>query len=533
MTTHSPLARRLARPAAGLALAGALFGAGCQSLDVVNQNSPAIEGVFSNAENIEAALIGGWRTLWGVTQGSGSNATYPMINLSVWGNELTTADAGPMEVTQEPRPAIDNRNQGGWYNRKPWYDVYAVIATGRDVFRSIERNNLELGAITPEAPNGADTPRAKVFAKFLMGVGNVYIGLLFDQCFPYDIDDDPQRYDYTLRPYTACLDKGRELLRSAIADAKAAPNFTLPTTWVNGNPLTRDELVRVMYSYLVRSYAYAPRTPTERAAVNWQQMLTLMDSGITSNFFQLADNTISATASAYYQYSYLQTNGRTNNRLIGPADTSGAYQAWLNTPLDQRDAFLVQSPDRRISNGTTSGTAQPAAPARFARPASQTMTAVRGTYMRSNYHNIRYRRPPALNYHSTGGQIFTMTTDEFKFLRAEALFRLNRRAEVPALLNPTRTASGLQPVTVDGPPPGPLCVPRKNDGTCGDLWDALMYEKRIDLFPTEAIIAYADQRGWGRLLPGTPIDLPVHGRELETLGLPYYTTGGAAGRGAP
>lgn len=533
MRSSSFRGRPIARRAGHLALVGALLAGGCQSLDVVNQNTPAVEGVFSNAENIEAALVGGWRTFWGVAQGSATNATYPMINLSVWGNELTTADAGPMEVTQEPRPAIDNRNQGGWYNRKPWYDVYEVIATGRDVLRSIEANNLALGEITAEAPNGVDTPRARIFARFLMGVGNVYIGLLFDQCFPSDVDDDPETYDYTLQPYSACLEKGRELLRDAITEAKASPDFVLPLTWINGNALTRDELVRVMYSYLVRSYAYAPRTPAERAAVDWSRMLVLMDSGITSDFFQLADNTIAATASSYYQYSYLQTNGRTNNRLIGPADTSGAYQAWLQTPLDQRDAFLIYTPDLRINNGTTASTRQPAPPARFARPSSQTMSAVRGTYMRSNYHNLKYRRPPSLNYHSTGGQIFTMTLDEFKFLRAEALFRLNRRAEVLPLLNATRTLYGLKPVTVDGPPAGRDCVPRKDNGDCGDLWDALMYEKRIELFPTEALIAYVDQRGWGRLLPGTPLHMPVHGRELETLGLPYYTLGGGGEGSAP
>jgi hypothetical protein len=152
--------------------------------------------------------------------------------------------------------------------------------------------------------------------------------------------------------------------------------------------------------------------------------------------------------------------------------------------------------------------------------------------MHSNYHSTRYRNPPALNFHQTG-VITIMTLDEMKYIRAEALFRLNRRAEVPALLNPTRVAAGLAPVTVNGPPNTPSCVPRRDDGTCGDLWDALMYEKRIDLFPLDAAATFFDQRGWGRLLRGTPIHFPVHGRELETLGLPIYTFGGSGPGSAP
>jgi hypothetical protein len=531
-TSGRPRAPRPVRFGLIVAAGAVLATGGCQTLDVVNLNSPAITGVFSNAENIESALIGGWRAWWGVAQGSGANNTSPVLQLSVLGNELTTADAFPMQVTAEPRPEIDNRNQGGWHNRKPWYDMYRVIATGRDVLVALRVNQLRLGAITAAAPEGEDTPRAVVFSHFLIGLGNIYLGLLFDQCFPADENDDPEVYRYVLQPYTACLEKGRASLRTAIQLARAAPDFTLPTTWINGNPLTRDQLVRVMYSFLARSYAYEARTPAQRQATNWNRVIGLLDSGITTNLVQQADNTIAATASAYVQYSFLQTNGRTNTRLLGPADTSGNYQRWLTTPLDQRDAILIYTPDRRISNTTVSASAQPAPPVKFARPPSQTMTTVRGTYMRSNYLSTTFRTPPTLNYHQIG-LIRTMTVDEMKYIRAEALYRLNRRAEVPALLNPTRVAAGLQPVTVDGPPAGPLCVPRKDDGSCGDLWDALMYEKRIDLFPTEAIIAFVDQRGWGRLLTGTPLHFPVHGRELETLGLPYYTLGGSGEGSAP
>ena len=58
----------------------------------------------------------------------------------------------------------------------------------------------------------------------------------------------------------------------------------------------------------------------------------------------------------------------------------------------------------------------------------------------------------------------------------------------------TRVANGELPlVTVDGPPDEPGCVPRKwkgggatLQGQCGSLWDALRYEKRIEMAGVDA-----------------------------------------------
>lgn len=76
-------------------------------------------------------------------------------------------------------------------------------------------------------------------------------------------------------------------------------------------------------------------------------------------------------------------------------------------------------------------------------------------------------------------------------------------------------------------------MPRREDRSCGNLFDAFMYEKRIELFGLEAIIPFADFRGWGRLPEGAIVHFPVHGRELETLRLPYYSFGGDLPGSAP
>lgn len=491
----------------------------CQSLEVTNPNTPNVDVVYGSGENLEAGLIGAWRAFWGVAQGARTNSLAPVLPLSVWGNEMTTANTGStgLEVTQEPRVAIDNNDQGGWTNRKPFYDLYESMSSARDAWQAID-GGLRVGDITAADPNGVDTERDKIFAKFIVAINNVYLALLLDKAYLADEKADPAVFKYELKPYTEVAALGRKMLRETIVQAKAAKNFSLPPTFINGQTISRDDFVRIMYAYLIRSEVYMPRTPAERAAVDWNLVIAQLDSGITKDFAQQADLGISATWSGYYQYSQFQTSARANNRLIGPADTSGAYQNWISASLDERVSFRLVTPDRRIqgTTPTSSGTD-------YGYLSNQTMSSTNGTYMHSRYRSIKYLGTS--NYYQNG-LITTMSLDEMKFIKAEALYRLGSLSEVVAILNPTRVAANLKPLTTSGPPAGRDCVPRKDDGSCGNLFDALQYEKRIELYPTEALIAYADARGWGNMITGTPLHMPVHGRELETLGFPYYTIGG-------
>jgi hypothetical protein len=119
---------------------------------------------------------------------------------------------------------------------------------------------------------------------------------------------------------------------------------------------------------------------------------------------------------------------------------------------------------------------------------------------------------------------------EMDLLRAEAEFRLGNFQAAADLINITRTLWGeLPPVTPAGAPhsvPGANdCVPRIWNGTCGSLWDALIYEKRIETYGTG--IAFYDARRWGCLLEGTWTQLPVPGHQLQHYGdKPVYTFGG-------
>jgi hypothetical protein len=64
------------------------------------------------------------------------------------------------------------------------------------------------------------------------------------------------------------------------------------------------------------------------------------------------------------------------------------------------------------------------------------------------------------------------------------------------------------------------------DGSCGDLWEALKYEKRIECFHHSFGVEFFDDRGWGDLVEDTFIHLPVPGSELLLLLMDIYTFGG-------
>ena len=146
--------------------------------------------------------------------------------------------------------------------------------------------------------------------------------------------------------------------------------------------------------------------------------------------------------------------------------------------------------------------------------------------------------------------------EELQLLKAEGLIRTGRSAEAVEIINRTRTepVGGLPnlpelqllgggPALLIAPADSASCVPKrlkvvsvsdgaggtKESGECGDLWDALIYEKRLVTFGYDAMSAYGDMRGWGCLAPGTMTHLPVPAFELELAGLPVYTFGGNPG----
>jgi hypothetical protein len=493
--------------------------AGCQDLAITNPNAPDRERATQQPTATESFVATAFRTWWPVS----GHDDYPAWVFSTVAREITSgfADFGQLETSAEPRSAWNNSpvNARNQVTEGPWYGLYRTISSVNDALISIDS-----GLIIVDATR---TARTRAVGKFMQAISHGQLGLYFDKAF---IVDEKLILDTItapqFHPYPEVILTSIAQLDSAIAIAKVT-GFTLPVNSWLFQGMSRDEFVKLANSFAARFLAYAPRTRAERAAVDWNEVIRRIDAGITADFAPVAQVDILwddwKRLIARVRTGPPSDFGRPSNWLLGPADSANGFITWVNTPLANRVAFQIRTKDRRIQ-----GAAGPTTPGKYVGyNASNIFAASRGTYRYSHYYYLRFGTGTSWQ---TGPQP-AITVTEMDLLKAEALIRLNRAAEAVSLINKTRVANGqLPPVTLDGPPDEPGCVPRKLNGQCGSLWDALRYEKGIEMVGVDAVVSFFDARGWQTLAEASFTQLPVPGRELGTLRLALYTFGGPGGQ---
>ncbi len=105
---------------------------------------------------------------------------------------------------------------------------------------------------------------------------------------------------------------------------------------------------------------------------------------------------------------------------------------------------------------------------------------------------------------------------------------------VAAYVNMTGDLHGLAETDAAGT--NTDCVPKLPNGSCGDLWEMFKWEKRLETMWAGAnrVGWYYDARGWGDLMEGTILQLPVPYRDYQIMLLQPYNYGGVGGSwGAP
>src|SRR5690606_33419851 len=123
-------------------------------------------------------------------------------------------------------------------------------------------------------------------------------------------------------------------------DIDASEPFTLPIepfSWMSVE-YTSQQLREIANTYIARFLVYSARTPEEREDVNWQKVLDATAQGLTFDFNLTLGSSPGVGSSAHL--SRIQHNNQgyhAHYRWIGAADTSGAYQAWLAMPLEDRN----------------------------------------------------------------------------------------------------------------------------------------------------------------------------------------------------
>jgi hypothetical protein len=508
--------------------------AACQDLDITNPNQPDRRRAVSNPNDVEALISGSYATIFRVTQ-----LYNPAHALSMAADEGTSSygNWAWMDISKEPREQWNNDASYTYAeaNRVPWQSLYSAISSVNEGLAAIN-DGIEIGG-------GAGTPRAMAFGKFNQGVAYGLLGLVFDSAAIVD-ETTPAE----LQPHSAygeVLDAAIGYLDEAIAIA-TANEFTIPESWMSVSGMNSAEFIKLANSYKVRFMVYGARSVAENAATDWDMVKTLVDAGITEDFAPLGNDEPFWTGMKYYLG--LASWTRVDNHIHGPADTSGNYQAWLNTPLLSRNQFVNHTPDKRMPQQSTLvlSVANLGAQGKyFAYAGGSPFPADRGTYHYSFYSYLRdwraaYEGNSAWYYLSP---IPVMRKSEMDLIKAEAEMRATVPNAVAAadLVNITRVGNGeLPPATAlgaPGPQDGPgECVPKRlrdPSGACADLLHTIMYEKRFENYALDAGIAFFDARRWGMLASGTLIHFPIPGRELQILGLPIYTFGGGGAGSAP
>jgi hypothetical protein len=145
-----------------------------------------------------------------------------------------------------------------------------------------------------------------------------------------------------------------------------------------------------------------------------------------------------------------------------------------------------------------------------------------------------HRRWGNIRVASNSGALVEMDKTESDMLAAEGYIRANNFAAAAALIDISRTANGLPALTgvvLDGTSPvpgGTGCVPQApqapnfTSAACGNMWEAMKYEKRMETAFTGFMQWFNDNRGWGDMIVDTALEWPVPYQEMQARVHPFY-----------
>jgi len=496
--------------------------AGCVDLEVQNLNDPDAARALGTAGDVESLIAGGYQAWIGCLYYDGptmwmSNASGEHV--APWGN------AGMEMYARIPR--IPTQNNSGAANvgtlTQCWYRSYRAIAAIRDGLKQIADEVVDLGA--------DGNLRAQAYGRYMEGVAHATVALLYDSGFVYDERIDPTAV--VLQDYQTVGDAALGYFDEAIQLASGA-SFTIPGTWMSQD-VSAATLVQLAHSWKASLRANLPRTKADRLAADWSAIVADANAGVTAdweNWSRCSQGYFCDDAMRYRAFPGWEMQ---NNWVLGMADQSGNYQAWINTPTLDKQPFIIVTPDTRWPQGPDE-TTQLANPGEYytvniGSDGSRIWSrSDRGTW-RWSYYYITIEPFLQASY-DDDGDLPMVTVREMKALVAEAAYYGGNLGAVAAFVNETRPLHGLNATDAAGT--NTSCVPKLPNGTCGDLWEMFKWEKRQETYWKGPLRSgfYFDGRGWGDLMEGTILQLPVPYREMQLLGMSPYDLGGVGGNSA-
>jgi len=536
------------RTLAAMAMVVASATACADNLGVDNTNNPSLALVYGTASGIDGVMSSLFRTFHNNSQsGEGLNSQSKASALESYGQ---VANFGMALRGGIPRVFINNQrgNQVATGNSNHYYLFSRLMRTAATA-------TLSLDAFTASGKtlgSPADDARARAWGFFINGIAMGALALGYDS-MAVATPQTPGSAIPLLVDYNTAMTTAIQMLDTAVTLAGGTIS-SIPAAWTGTTGgWTQAQFVQVIRSYRARYRANVFRTPAEAAAAGAPYWTLVRDDALNgiaadivinlngaTNWTSALDAGTFQTSPSWHQVSLM---------YIGVADTSGQYQALFGqAALSARNGMLllVQSPDNRWPTGPdraaqsadtlSNGSPLNANQYLINRNSSGDQPDLANPWGTSMYDSRRWLQVARL---SGVGTYVYMARAEIDLIEAEARLRLG--GDVPAaaaLVNVTRVQHGLpafNPATDTELLTGAACVPRLRDGTCGNIWDALAYEKRMETQLTGYMQWFNDSRRWGDLPAATHLHWPVPNEEMDARNLPFYnmpatgTLAGAAG----
>ena len=513
-----------------------------QPLSVKNPNQPDISLAFGNANNVEAVIGKLFQQMFNGQYGSSDDIWTQTVVLSFESSsQLGNFGMGTRSII--PRPLIDNSigNSVAIGNYRDYDHLSRNTRGATNAIAAADR----FGVNSFGSP--ARLARAKSFAYFALGYGLGHLSLIYDSAVIVTAAT-PQNDIPPLSGAAAVNAAALAALDSAIAIANSADavngsgGWPIPKEWwlSSGTSSTgpdRPTWIRILRSFKAKFRAGVARAPADRAAVDWNEVIADATNGITEDLTIQADVQGGWTQAVIQQMAVSASWSQMTPFILGMADTSGTYDAWLQQPVLTRawGSTPLRTPDRRFPAGATraaqntasGGTSRNGPPAGTIlyfrnRPAGEDASNFAWGAWQYDNHRFWLIRAAGGN-----GTYVLMARAESDMLAAEGYLRTNNVAAAIPLIDRYRVRAGLPGLAgavtavTDPVPGGAACVPRVPIATanppataCGSVFEAMKWEKRLETSFTGHSQWYMDSRGWGDLYAGTPLEWPVPYQEL-------------------
>ena len=549
----------------------AAFGVGSctdQQLAVTNPNSGETQRVEGTPDDAEK-LLGSYYKRWNVALYGGANPAPPttlegMANIMSWQNYSSLNN--DCQNSRYPLSGAANGNAPGNScdpdQKNPYFILNEVVRVASGFL-----GNIASGTLKMDSP--ARDVRDRSFAEFLRGVSLGYLALIYDSSAVVTAataSQDPGK----LIGYKSVMDSANAALQRAIdlanTSASGQNGFPIPAAWIP-SPTSFDAptFVQMIRSYRAMFNSDVARTPAERAGENWDNIIADAQNGMQADMSQITSTTQGPGGGWRAIYDGGNTWHQMTPFIIGMADTTGAYDAWLKQDINARGGgnvgFTMATPDTRFPQGDNRAAQQADFKIQDCEVAG--MSSCKRYFTNrpngsdqftgngwgwSNYDFNRFHgwqtKGDAGNPRNGTLLFFPKTITQM--ILAEGYIRKGQYASALALINVTRTAHGLPALTAadnttpvpggtfaNPVPGGSSCVPRIPTGpngptVCGTMMEAMKWEKRMEGSFVQFASWYFNSRGWGDLATGTPLFWAVPYEDLLSRG---YTSDKIYGAG--